>query len=47
MEQQETYEPPVVEEVGAFAELTRGGREGTYFEGGYAPWYVRPQADSS
>lgn len=35
MEQQELYEPPVVVELGEFAELTRGPI--TY---GHADWYL-------
>ncbi|GAA0336272.1 lasso RiPP family leader peptide-containing protein [Streptomyces blastmyceticus] len=43
MEQrEEVYEPPELMEVGDFAELTLGTSTGTFFEGGYAPWYVRP-----
>lgn len=42
MDHEETYEPPVVEELGDFAELTLGTSAGTFFEGGYAPWYVYP-----
>ncbi|MFD7667864.1 lasso RiPP family leader peptide-containing protein [Streptomyces sp. NPDC059788] len=33
------YEPPAVEDIGDFAELTLGSNVGTFFEGGYAPWY--------
>ncbi|MEU2872398.1 lasso RiPP family leader peptide-containing protein [Streptomyces olivoreticuli] len=40
--QEEVYEPPELMEVGDFAELTLGTSNGTFFEGGYAPWYVRP-----
>ncbi|MFI6642687.1 lasso RiPP family leader peptide-containing protein [Streptomyces sp. NPDC050504] len=42
MENEEIYEPPVVEEIGDFAELTLGTINGTFFEGGYAPFYVYP-----
>jgi hypothetical protein len=37
-----SYEPPALVEVGDFGELTQGTRNGTFYEGGYAPWYVRP-----
>ncbi|MEU5421393.1 lasso RiPP family leader peptide-containing protein [Streptomyces sp. NPDC001407] len=40
--EEEPYEPPELMEVGEFADLTLGTSSGTYFEGGYAPWYVRP-----
>ncbi|GCD47836.1 lasso RiPP family leader peptide-containing protein [Streptomyces paromomycinus] len=39
MEADLVYEPPVVEELGDFAGLTLGSDVGTFFEGGYAPWY--------
>ncbi|MFI0977321.1 lasso RiPP family leader peptide-containing protein [Streptomyces sp. NPDC021093] len=38
----EIYEPPEVMEVGEFAELTLGSRDGTFYEGGLRAWYVRP-----
>ncbi|GAA0490873.1 lasso RiPP family leader peptide-containing protein [Streptomyces sp. NPDC046215] len=38
MEEPESYEPPAVEEVGEFAELTRGHRHGTLFDFPGAPF---------
>ncbi|MFI1796722.1 lasso RiPP family leader peptide-containing protein [Streptomyces sp. NPDC020379] len=40
--EEEPYEPPELMEVGEFADLTLGTSTGTYYEGGYAAWYVRP-----
>lgn len=38
MEQLDVYEPPVVAEIGDFAELTRGYTYGEYLDGYYG-WY--------
>ncbi|MBF6049537.1 lasso RiPP family leader peptide-containing protein [Streptomyces sp. NRRL B-1677] len=44
MDQQELYEPPVMVEVGDFADLTRGEALGAHYEGGFPPyeWYLGP-----